>query len=129
MSYINEEIECYDDDFMYDEDTEFEYFREEAHKYAREREDRVMSRWLKELCGDKFDEPIGYHFDRFKSTATIYTTRPGVLIGRGGRGVDILKSILKDEFEFSRDWKVSFVEIRGGFYIPKKCAGDREKER
>ena len=129
MPYINEEINRYEDDFMYDEDTEFEYFREEAHKYARELENRVMSKWLKELCGDKFDEPIGYYFDRSKSTATIYTTRPGVLIGKGGRGVDILKSILKDEFEFGRDWNVIFVEIRGGFYIPKKYTSNKEKER
>lgn len=46
---------------------------------------------------------------------TIWTDNPGVLIGRGGKNVDILKDVLKKEFNSNYD--VEFKEIRGKMLV------------
>ena len=48
----------------------------------------------------------------------IYSTRVGVLIGKAGVNVDLLKEMLTDEFR--GEWKVKFIEIRGGFVDTRK---------
>lgn len=45
----------------------------------------------------------------------IHTIRPGVLIGRAGVNVEKFEKILSDEF--GGEWKVKFIEIRGGFVL------------
>lgn len=96
---------------MYD-DKAFEIFRAEAHAFIKEKEESLLKRWLEKI-GCNFKEPIGYYRDSLHRTMEIYTTRPGLLIGKAGIHVDELKQMLSEEFY--GEWNVKFVEIRGGF--------------
>lgn len=73
-------------------------------------EEGAIERWMT-LAGYN-NNPIGYYRDIDNKTMEIYATRPGVLIGKGGKCVEEFKQILKDTF--GGDWKVKFIEIRGG---------------
>ena len=96
---------------MYDWD-EWEEFRAEAHKYAREREETLIKNWLKKI-NYNHEDPIGYNFDTYKKIVEIYSKYPGQLIGRGGKNVEIFESMVEEEFKYKM--KVNFIEIRGGF--------------
>lgn len=85
-------------------------FREEAHKFNKNREETLLKKWLDNIG---YKEPIGYYRDIVNKTMEIYSTRIGILIGKAGTNVDKLKEILTEEFR--GEWKVKFVEIRGGF--------------
>ena len=95
---------------MFDED--WEEFRAEAHAYMKEKEETLIKNWLDKI-GYKSKEPIGYYRDAYKRTMEIYSTSRGKLIGRAGVNADELKKMMKEEFR--GEWKVKFVEIRGGF--------------
>ncbi len=82
----------------------------EVHAYIKNKEETLIKAWLGSIG---FKEPIGYYRNISKNTLEIYTTRPGVLIGRGGVNVDVLRQMLTKEFR--GEWQVKFVEIRGGF--------------
>lgn len=43
----------------------------------------------------------------------IYTQHPGVLIGKYGKDVHEFQDMLNEEYR--SDWKVKFIEVRGGF--------------
>lgn len=87
------------------------YARAEAMELCRNQEETLLKKWL-DMIGNPVDT-IAYYRDFCNSTMEIYTTRPGVLIGRAGESVDKLKQMLSDEFR--GEWKVKFIEIRGGF--------------
>ena len=53
---------------------------------------------------------------------TIYTNRPGIVIGKAGCNIDKLKAALKDEFGF--DYNINIKEIRSGIYIKKRLNKD-----
>ncbi len=93
-------------------DYDWEEFRAEALVYAKDRNETLIKTWLNKI-GYKDKNPIGYDIRLSDKTITIYSTRPGVLIGKAGINVDELKKMLSDEFR--GEWKVKFVEIRGGF--------------
>lgn len=95
---------------MYDEELDWIRFREESYKFNKNREETLLKEWLDNI-GCK--EPIGYYRDVVDKTMEIYSTRIGFLIGKAGTNVDKLKEMLTDEFK--GEWKVKFVEIRGGF--------------
>lgn len=94
---------------FYDEEA-WQQFREEALRFARERDVTIVEKWLNAIG---FTEPVGYYRNSFRCEMEIYTTRPGVLIGKAGVTVRAFENMLSDEF--GGEWKVKFVEIRGGF--------------
>ena len=93
-------------------DMGWEELRAEARAFMKEKEETLLKKWLNKI-GYKDKEPIGYYRNERNKTMEIYSTRPGVLIGKAGICVDELKKMLADEFR--GEWKVKFVEIRGGF--------------
>ena len=93
-------------------DNDWEDFRAEALAYAKNRNETLIKTWLSKI-GYKDKNPIGYYINPCDKTIEIYSTRVGGLIGRAGINVDELKKMLSDEFR--GEWKVKFVEIRGGF--------------
>ena len=95
---------------MYKAWEEFQEFREEALRHTREREEGLLNKWLSTI---NFNEPVGYHYKYSEREIELYTTRPGILIGKQGVHIFKFKDMLKEEF--GHEWKVKFVEIRGGF--------------
>lgn len=93
-------------------DDAWQEFRAEVLAYAKERDETFIKTWLNKI-GYKDKNPIGYYISLYDKTIEIYSTRVGALIGRAGVNVDLLKKMLADEFR--GDWKVKFIEIRGGF--------------
>jgi small subunit ribosomal protein S3 len=45
-------------------------------------------------------------------TVTIHTTRPGMIIGKGGVGVEDLRKALRRELDISEDLRINIEEIR-----------------
>lgn len=97
---------------MFDEETEWMRLRDEAYLFNKQREEGVLKQWLKDI-GYRHQEPIGYYRNIMKKIVTIYCCRPGALIGKAGVNVNKLQTLLSNEFR--GEWKVEFVEIRGGF--------------
>lgn len=93
---------------MYIDD--FEQFRGEALEYIHNRNKELIERWC-EKCG--VTSPIGYYNDLSNGIMTIYTTRPGWLIGM--QGIKLGAFVDELEKEFNRRYEVKFVEIRGSF--------------
>lgn len=73
--------------------------------YAAE---RVMKKWLKEA---KLKEDIHYNIDYDEKTITIYTTRPGWLIGMRGCLIEKYNSIMQEKWSSFAGFK--FVEMWG----------------
>ena len=73
--------------------------------YAAE---RVMKKWLKEA---KLKEDIHYNIDYDEKTITIYTTRPGWLIGMRGCLIEKYNSIMQEKWNSFTGFK--FVEMWG----------------
>ena len=94
---------------MFDEEA-WQAMREEAYAFMRDKEETLLKKWLEEIG---YKEPVGYYRNSLNKTMEIYTTRPGVLIGKAGVRVEQLQKMLTDEFY--GEWSVKFVEIRGGF--------------
>lgn len=95
---------------MFDDD--WEDFRAEAHAFIKEKEETILKNWLDKI-GYKDKDHIGYYRNTSDHTMEIYSCRVGALIGRAGANVELLKKMLADEFR--GEWKVKFIEIRGGF--------------
>ena len=93
---------------MFDE--EWEEMREDVYLYMKNKNEALLKRWLSDIG---YKDPVGYYVNLSDNVVEIYTTRPGVLIGRAGVNVDVLRQMLAKEFH--REWQVKFVEIRGGF--------------
>ena len=93
-------------------DADWEELRAEAYAFMKDKEESLIKKWLDKI-GYKGKEPVGYYRNSWKHEMEIYSTRVGQLIGKAGVNVDLLKKILKDEFR--GEWKVKFIEIRGGF--------------
>ena len=85
-------------------------FREESLTYSRIRERAVIKEWLDKIG---YAEPVGYYLDNLNNVMEIYSTRPGVLIGKAGVPVEELEKMLLDEY--GRKYQIKYVEIRGGF--------------
>lgn len=94
---------------MYDE--EFEKFRDECLAFNHNQNCKLIEEWSKEAG---VESPIGYYNELGKHRMTIYTDRPGYLVGKGGCLVDKFKKKLCEEF-YADKYEVKFVEIRGGF--------------
>ena len=95
---------------MFDDES-WENFRAEALAYVRNAEENLLKKWLNDIgCKEII---IGYYRNTYNNTMEIYSTRPGILIGKAGINVNKLKKMLSEEFH--GEWKVKFIEIRGGF--------------
>ena len=70
--------------------------------------EKVMEKWLKEA---KLKEDIQYNIDYDEKTITIYTTRPGWLIGMRGHLIEKYNSIMQKKWDSFAGFK--FVETWG----------------
>lgn len=70
--------------------------------------ERVMEKWLKEA---KLNENIHYNIDYKEKTITIYTTRPGCLIGMRGHLIEKYNLIMREMWDSFAGFK--FVEMWG----------------
>lgn len=91
---------------------EFEELRGEVLEEMDERNERVLKHFFFRI-GNK--GIVGYENKLDKNKFTVWTDRPGILIGKGGKNVDILKEELKKEF--NRDYDVEFKEIKGKMLV------------
>lgn len=115
MAYFDDD----DDDllgFDEDEDRAWQEMREEAHRFAAEQNETALKRWFDAIG---FKGTVGYYNNLRDRIFTIYTTHPGVLIGKGGSGVETFEKILNEMWWPKCEYKVEFVEIRGGFFDTK----------
>lgn len=58
---------------------------------------------------------VGYDNNYLRKIFTVWTDKPGILIGKGGKNVDILKEILKEEFDC--DYEIKFKEIKAKMLV------------
>jgi len=82
--------------------------REEASNYVRNKNTKILNNWCAEA---HVTSPIGYYNDY--ETLTVFTDSPGKLIGKAGTLIEKYKAEFNEEFH--GDYKIKFVEIRGGF--------------
>lgn len=91
---------------------DFEELRGKVLEEAAERNERVLKHFFWRINHKGI---VGYENDLGKRVFTVWTDRPGILIGKGGQNVEILKEILKEEFD--RDYDVNFKEIKGKMLV------------
>ena len=91
---------------------DFEEVIGKALEEMSERNERVMKNFFYKI-GHK--GIVGYENDLGKKVFTVWTDKPGILIGKGGQNVEILKDILKEEFD--HDYEIEFKEIKGKMLI------------
>lgn len=58
---------------------------------------------------------MGYENSLGERVFVVWTDSPGILIGKGGQNVVILKEILKEEF--NRDYTIEFNETKGKMLV------------
>ncbi len=91
---------------------DFEELRGKILEEAAERNERVLRHFFWRI---NYKGIVGYENSLGKGVFTVWTDRPGILIGKGGQNVEILKEILKEEFD--RDYDVKFKEIKGKMLV------------
>lgn len=89
-------------------------FREESMNYMKNLHGNALKKYVNEAG---FKDTFAYEYNYSTHKFTIYTSRPGVWIGKGGTGVDRLKEILLTELK--KSCEIEFKEIRGEFVICK----------
>lgn len=114
----SEDIDNYD--YLYPSDDEFQEFRSNMLNEMQTRETTLINNFMKSIG---YNKPVAYYRDISNAELTIYTTNPGMIIGKRGVNVDKLKAILSSEFGGDK-WKVNFVEIRGGFANTERDIND-----
>ena len=77
-----------------------------------ERNERVLRHFFWRI---NYKGIVGYENKLGEKVFIVYTDRPGILIGKGGQNVDILKEILKEEFDY--DYTIEFKEIKGKMLV------------
>ena len=93
-------------------DMDFEELIGEALEEMQERNERVMKNFFYRIG---YKGIVGYENDLGKKVFTVWTDKPGILIGKGGQNVEILKGILKEEFD--HDYEIEFKEIKGKMLV------------
>ena len=91
---------------------DFEEVIAEALEEMSERNERVMKNFFYRIG---YKGIVGYENDLGKKVFTIWTDKPGIIIGKGGQNVWILKDILKEEFDY--DYEIKFKEIKGKMLV------------
>ena len=77
-----------------------------------ERNERVLRHFFWRI---NYKGIVGYENHLGERVFTVWTDRPGVLIGKGGQNVEVLKEILKEEFDY--DYEIKFKEIKGKMLV------------
>ena len=101
------------------DDNKFQESRNRVLILMKEHEKTVIESFLADI---KYTKPIFYRKDFSNREFTIYTTDPGLLIGKNGTDINRLKSILTREF--GGEWKVTLEEVRGEFVNNRKELND-----
>ena len=91
---------------------DFEEVIGKALEDMSERNERAMKNFFYRI-GHK--GIVGYENDLGKKVFTVWTDKPGILIGKGGQNVEILKDIIKEEFD--HDYEIEFKEIKGKMLV------------
>ena len=91
---------------------DFEEFVAEALEEMSERNERVMKNFSYRI---EYKGIVGYDNDLGNKVFTVWSDKPGILIGKGGQNVCILKDILKEEFDY--DYEIEFKEIKGKMLV------------
>lgn len=82
---------------------------EDARVCMENRNTKILNEWCNEA---EVKSPIGYYND-LDASIIIFTDSPGRLIGKAGMLVEKYKEQFNEEFH--RDYKINFIEVRGGF--------------
>lgn len=91
------------------DDLEWMQAREDASIYMKNRNTKIIDAWCSEA---HVTSPVGYYND-LDGCITVFTDCPGALIGRAGTLVEKYKIQFNEEFH--KDYKINFIEVRGGF--------------
>lgn len=91
---------------------DFEEIIGKALEEMSETNERVMKNFFYRIG---YKGIVGYENDLGRNVFTIWTDKPGILIGKGGQNVWILKDILKEEFDY--DYEIKFKEIKGKMLV------------
>ena len=91
---------------------DFEEFIGKALEEMSERNERVLKHFFFRIG---YKGIVGYENDLGKKVFTIWTNELGILIGKDGQNVEILKEILKEEFDY--DYEIKFKEIKGKMLV------------
>ncbi len=93
-------------------DESFEEFRGKVLEEMREQNERVMRHFFWKI---NYKGIVGYKNNLGQKIFTVWTDRPGILIGYRGKNVEILKEILKEEF--GSDYEIEFKEIKADMMV------------
>ena len=91
---------------------EFEELIGKSLEEMSERNERVMKNFFYRIG---YKGIVGYDNDLGNKVFTVWSDKPGILIGKGGQNVWILKDILKEEFGY--DYEIKFKEIKGKMLV------------
>ena len=91
---------------------DFNEMRGKILNEIEEKNERVMKHFFWRIG---YKGIVGYENDLGKKVFIIWTDKPGILIGKGGQNVEILKDILKEEFD--HDYEIEFKEIKGKMLV------------
>ena len=90
----------------------FEEMRGQILEEMEERNVRVLKHFFFKI---NYKGIVGYENKLGEHKFIVYTDRPGILIGCRGKNVEILKEILKKEFDY--DYTIEFKEIKGKMLV------------
>ncbi len=91
---------------------DFEELRGKVLEEMEERNERVLKHFFFRIG---YKGIVGYENSLGENIFTVWTDRPGILIGKGGQNVEVLKEVLKEEFD--RNYDVKFKEIKGKMLV------------
>ena len=91
---------------------DFEKIYCKAIEETQERNERVMKHFFYKIG---YKGIVGYDNDLGNKVFTVWSDKPGILIGKGGQNILILKDILKEEFGY--DYEIKFKEIKGKMLV------------
>lgn len=90
----------------------FEELRGKVLEEMREKDERLLKHFFGII---NYKGIVVYKNDLSGKIFRIWTDQPCILIGKGGKNVEILKEILKEEF--NHDYTIDFKEIKGRMLI------------
>lgn len=91
---------------------DFEEYRGKILEEMEEKNERVLKHFFFRIG---YKGIVGYKNHLSEKIFTVWTDRPGILIGKGGQNVEILKESLKEEFDY--DYTIEFKEIKGKMLV------------
>lgn len=91
---------------------EFEELIGKSLEEMSERNERIMKNFFYRIG---YKGIVGYDNDLGNKVFTVWSDKPGILIGKEGQNIQILKDILKEEFDY--DYEIKFKEIKGKMLV------------